>query len=130
VQRALHLVVGGLGGAQLVAGLLELAAQRVLVELGGAQLVELGLGGVDGPGGGVALLLHQGEAVAGVLHLGATVLEGALGLVRGLRELARLVQQRVAFGQVGGQAAGSRGGLVAAVGGDRLLLAGPAKFGG
>jgi hypothetical protein len=130
LEGAGHLVVGGLGRAQLVAGLLQLPAQRVLVELGRPQLLELRPGVVDGPLGGGPLVLDHREALAGSLQLGPAPVEEALGLIRGLRELAGVVEQTVALGQVGGEAAGPRRGLVAAVGDDRLLLPRPAKLSG
>jgi hypothetical protein len=84
--------------------------------------VELRLGVLDGPGGGVALVLHHGQPLAGRVELGALAVEQALGRVGGLGQLVGLAQQGVALGQVGGQPAVAGGGLVAPVGGDGLLL--------
>ena len=66
-----------LGVAEGVAGVLELAAQRGLVELGRLEVAELPSGVVDHLAGGVALLLDQHELAVGRLDVGAAGVEGA-----------------------------------------------------
>ena len=91
---------------------------------------ELAAGVVDHLAGGVALLLDQHQLAVGGLDVGPAGVEGPACLLGRVRELAGPLEQRVAVGEVGAHAAGAGGGLVAAVGGDRLQLAGPAQPGG
>ena len=129
-QDVAGLAVGLLGIAQAHAGPLELAAQRGLVQLGGLQLGELAAGVVDHLARGLALLVDERQLAPGGLDLGPAGVEGPAGLLGRVGELAGPLEQRVAVGEVGAHAAGAGGGLVAAVGGDGLQLAGPAQLGG
>ena len=63
LQGLVRLGLGVLGGPQLVAGGLELAAQRRLVQLGGLEVAQLVRGVVDHLGGRGPLLLDEGELV-------------------------------------------------------------------
>ena len=129
-HRVVGLGVGLLGVAQGVAGVLELAAQRGLVELGRLEVAELAGRVVDHLAGGVALLLDEDELAPRRLDVGAAGVEGAPCLLGRVGELAGPFEQAVAVLEVGVHAPGPGGGLVSAVGGDGLQLAGPPQAGG
>jgi hypothetical protein len=129
-QYVAGLGVGQLGVLQGVVGHLELAAQRRFVELGGLEVAQLARRVVDHLPRGLALLLDEDELAARRLDVGAAGVEGAARLLGGVGELARALEQGVAVVEVGAHAPGPGGGLVAAVGGDRLQLAGAAELGG
>ena len=129
-HRVVGLGVGLLGVAQGVAGVLELAAQRGLVELGRLEVAELAGRVVDHLPGGVALLLDEDELAPRRLDVGAAGVEGAPCLLGRVGELAGPFEEAVAVLEVGVHAPGPGGRLVSAVGGDGLQLAGPPQAGG
>ena len=121
--------LGVLGGPQLVAGGLELAPQRRLVELGGLEVAQLVGGVVDHLRGGGPLLLDEGQLVVRVLHQGPALLQGARRVGAEDLQFGGALDQRLAVGQVRGHAADAGGGLVAAAHHVVLDLTRPAQGG-
>ena len=108
---------------------LELAAQRGLVELGRLEVAQLAGRVVDHLGGGVALLLDEHQLGVRRLDVGAAGVEVPPGVLGRVGELAGTLEQAVAVLEVGRHAPGPGGGLVAAVRGDGLQLAGATQAG-